>query len=47
MELNVNGSIADVDGRHTTTFTGNRVGRLPHRKSGPVQAEAGDEPFEV
>jgi hypothetical protein len=43
MELNVNGSIVDVDDRHTTTFTGSRIGRLPH-KSGPFRPKPATSP---
>jgi hypothetical protein len=44
MKLSVNGSIVDVDRRHTTTFTGNRIGRLPHPKSGPFTPKPATSP---
>ena len=47
MERNVNGSIVDADGWHTTTFTGNRIRSVATPQVRTVQAEAGDEPFEV
>jgi hypothetical protein len=44
MELNVNGSIVHADGGHTTTFTGNRIGRLSHRKSGRFRPKPATNP---